>query len=346
MRRCEIGSEFWNIPKAGENGLFPQETAWFLSGRWALDFILRDILADPMVPRRAALPSWCCHTMIQPFLHRGFSIRFYPVLPDPEGGLTVDLAQVMDCGVLLAMDYFGYEGKPLPLDFHGIVIRDATHSLFTTLPADADYVFGSLRKWAGFWTGGYAWKRKGAFCLTPPRETEDAYVSLRRRAMEGKRVYLEGRAEDKGYLSVFAEAEAILDVRTERTGAAERDIAVAECLDVTLLRRKRRENAGTLLKGVSHLALFPRLGEKDGPLFVPILVPDGRRDELRQFLIEQDIYCPVHWPVSSLHRLTEAERRFYNGELSLVCDQRYGEADMDRILRAIGAFFRKGEIRC
>lgn len=346
MNIREIGSEFWDVPQAWGNGLFPQRTAWFLSGRWALDFILRDILTELTVPCSAALPSWCCHTMIQPFQSHGFSVKFYPVLPDPEGGLITDLAQVMDCGVMLVMDYFGYEGKPLPLGFRGVVIRDTTHSLFTTPPMDADYVFGSLRKWAGFWTGGYAWKRKGAFHLTPPRKTEDAYVSLRRRAMGEKRAYLEGWTEDKGYLSVFAETEALLDIWTERTGAAERDIAAAECFDVALLRRKRRENAGTLLKGVSHLALFPRLGEKDCPLFVPILVPEGRRDELRQFLIKRDIYCPVHWPVSSLRHLTKEERRVYDGEMSLVCDQRYGEADMGRILLAIEEFFGKGEIQC
>ena len=93
------------------------------------------------------------------------------------------------------------------------------------------------------------------------------------------------------------------------------------------------------------MALFPRLGERDCPLFVPILVPGGRRDALRRFLIEQDIYCPVHWPTSSFHRLTEVERRVYDEELSLVCDQRYGETDMERVLQAVEEFFG-GELPC
>lgn len=342
----ETGSEFWDIPQAEENGLFPQGTVWFLSGRWALDFILKDILADPVVPRSAALPSWCCHTMIQPFLDRGFSVRFYSVLPDPKGGLTMGLTQVMDCGVLLAMDYFGYAGTLLPSGFGGIVIRDTTHSLFTSLPEDADYVFGSLRKWAGFWTGGYAWKRGGAFLLPPPEETDAGYVALRRRAMEKKGAYIAGQTQDKGYLSIFSEAEALLDGRPEAVGAVERDIVAAKRLDVEALRQKRRENAGTLLRGVSHMALFPRLRDGDCPLFVPILVSGGKRNALRRFLIERDIYCPVHWLASSLHRLTDEERRVYDEELSLVCDQRYGEADMERVIQAIGEFFGKGELLC
>lgn len=335
----EIGSDFWDIPLSKKNSIFPPNTAWFLSGRWALDFILKDI--GPSVPRAAALPSWCCETMIQPFLDRGFSVRFYPVLPDQAGGLAADLSQVMDCGVLLVMDYFGYEGETPPPDFGGVVIRDATHSLFCAPLEDGDYVFGSLRKWAGFWTGGYTWKREGRFSLPPPAEADERFVSLRRQAMEEKRAYLDGRPDGKGYLPVFSEAEALLNRRSGGTGAAERDIAAARCLDVEFLRQKRRENAGRLLKSVSHMALFPRLGEKDCPLFVPVMVPGGKRDALRRFLIERDIYCPVHWTVSPLHRLRDEERRLYEEELSLICDQRYSPADMERMLGAIADFFER-----
>lgn len=341
MMRNEIGSEFWDIPQSGENRIFPIETVWFLSGRWALDFVLEDILKGATVSHTAALPSWCCHTMIEPFMARGFDVRFYSVLLDEVGGVRMDFSQVMDCGVLLVMDYFGYKGVPLPPSYGGVVIRDATHSLFTAQPEDGGYVFGSLRKWAGFWTGGYAWKREGKFFTAPPEEADLRYVSLRRRAMEEKREYLAGHRTDKVFLSTFSEAEELLGCCNGRIGAEERDIAAARRLDVKLLRRKRRENAEILLKGVSHMALFSRLEEKDCPLFVPILVPGGKRDDLRRFLIEQEIYCPVHWPLSPLHRLSEPERRIYEEELSLVCDQRYGSADMERICKAIHNFFER-----
>lgn len=337
----ETGSEFWDVPQAGGNGLFPPGTAWFLSGRWALDHILKDLLLDFTGPRTAALPSWCCETMIAPFPAHGFAVRFYSVLPGPAGGLQMDLSKVRDCGVLLAMDFFGYAGGALPSGFEGVVIRDATHSLFASPPEDGDYVFGSLRKWAGFRTGGYAWKRAGNFHAAPPKEADEAYLSLRRRAMAEKREYLEGRRGDKGYLDLFAQAEALLEEAPAGLGGAGRDVSAAQCLDVEFLRRKRRENAAVLLEGVSHMALFPRLGEVDCPLFVPILVPGGKRDALRRFLIERKIYCPVHWPVSALHSLTEEERRMYEVELSLVCDQRYGPADMERELRAIQTFFER-----
>ena len=342
LRKREIGSEFWDIPQSEESRLFSDRTAWFLSGRWALDFVLEDLLLDFTGPRTAALPSWCCETMVEPFLRHGFEVRFYSVLPGPDGGLVMNFSQMAGCGVLLAMDYFGYTREPLPPGFAGTVIRDVTHSLFSTSPVNGDCVFGSLRKWAGFWTGGWAWKRGGAFRLPPPESAGEGYISLRRRAMAEKREYLEGRRADKGFLELFAQAEEILHEGIAGRGGAAEDIAAASRLDVDLLRRKRRENAAVLLKGVAPMALFPQIGDGDCPLFVPILVPGGKRNALRRYLIEREIYCPVHWPLSSIHSVTEAERRIYEEELSLVCDQRYGPEDMARTLGVIGSFF-KGE---
>lgn len=338
----EIGSEFWDIPQTEENRRFSDRTAWFLSGRWALDFVLEDLLLDFTGPRTAALPSWCCETMIRPFLNRGFSVKFYPVLPVSGGGVQADFSQAAGCSVLLAMDYFGCGGKPVPSEFEGVVIRDTTHSIFSAPPKDGDYVFGSLRKWAGFRTGGYAWKRRGDFRFPPPEKTDEAYCFLRRRAMAEKREYLEGRRADKGFLELFAQAEDLLGKEFVGTGSIDRDVYSAKHLNVELLCRKRRRNAAVLLKGVASMALFPQIGDGDCPLFVPILVPGGKRNALRRYLIEREIYCPVHWPLSSIHSVTEAERRIYEEELSLVCDQRYGPEDMARTLGVIGSFF-KGE---
>ncbi len=81
--------------------------------------------------------------------------------------------------------------------------------------------------------------------------------------------------------------------------------------------------------------------ETDCPLFVPVRVPEGQRDALRRYLIEREIYCPVHWPVSGYHRLTEEEQSFYDEELSLVCDQRYGREDMERIIETVRSFWEE-----
>ena len=82
-------------------------------------------------------------------------------------------------------------------------------------------------------------------------------------------------------------------------------------------------------------------------MFVPVLVPDGKRNELRRHLINNEIYCPIHWPVSEYHmggshKLDDKTENIYANELSLVCDQRYIEEDMNRMVDVIREFWKEG----
>lgn len=325
--RSEIGSEFWDVPAGKQNTLFPQDTKWFLSGRSALKTILSQ--ADI---RKAALPSWCCDSMIKPFLEAGIEVSFYPVYA--ENGFVQDLSQIDADGVLV-MDYFGYTGQADLSGYDGTVIRDVTHSLLSKTYDDARYYFGSLRKWAGFWTGGYGW---GFDCELPPADS--GYVAMRRDAMEEKERYISAVTDDKSYLGQLTQAEQWLET-ADAMAAAQRDAQLARKLDVELIKSRRRENATRLLEAFSDIAVFPELGAQDCPMFVPILVPDGQRDALRRYLIQREIYCPVHWPVSEYHRLDERTGALYARELSLVCDQRYTTADMDRIVEAVNDFWKR-----
>ena len=69
------------------------------------------------------------------------------------------------------------------------------------------------------------------------------------------------------------------------------------------------------------------------------MVKDGKRDALRSYLLSRDIYCPVHWPLSEQHvGLSERAKEIYAEELSLVCDQRYKDEDMERTVQEIQKF--------
>lgn len=341
MIRTELGSEFWDIPLSSqENDLFPPHTAWYLSGRTALTAVLTDLCEKKSV-RTAALPSWCCHTMIKPFLDAGLTVSFYPVYLE-KGTLRQGFAQCASCDVTLVMDHFGYR-RTAALPQNTVVIYDATHSIFSGIPEGADYVFGSLRKWAGFPTGGYAYRTDGGSLPVANKADDARYTALRWQAMAEKYRYLIGETEEKHYLAMFAAAETMLEDGASGS-AAEEDIAAARHIDVHLLRKARRENAAVLLDYVREWAVFPELFPKDCPLFVPICVPAEKRGALRQFLIEREIYCPVHWPVSELHRLDAQTRELYDTELSLICDQRYGPEEMHRVGYAVRTFL-EGEIK-
>ena len=97
-------------------------------------------------------------------------------------------------------------------------------------------------------------------------------------------------------------------------------------VDWQVQKQVRRDNAQTLYEGLEGSVefLFPMV-EMDSPLFVPVLLREDR-DKIRRKLIEESIFCPVHWP-----RPQGAESNLYDMELSLICDQRYGRKDMNRI---------------
>lgn len=93
------------------------------------------------------------------------------------------------------------------------------------------------------------------------------------------------------------------------------------------------------MKSISDIALFPELSENDCPLFVPIIIE--QRDELKKMLISKGVYCPVHWPISKYHVLTEGTREIYEKELSIIYDQRYSIEDMKKICCLIKEYMKK-----
>ena len=334
FKRTEIGSEFWSVPLANEeNRCFAPHTEWFLSGRSALDAIIAEIKKSRDV-RRAWLPSWCCDSMILPFLKHGLEVKFYPVL-FKDGQLVQDVAQARENEILFLMDYFGYTSSEYEGRRSGTVIRDVTHSVFSHTYADADYYFGSLRKWCGFKTGGFA-----VGLQKNELSSDGAYVSLRERAMREKHDYMCGRSESKDFLRIFAQAEEHLET-CGSAGADSEDVSLALHLDIAHMKARRRKNAARLLQTFRDIAVFKDVKENDCPLFVPVMIAAEKRDAFRRYLIERQIYLPVHWPISSVHGLDECTKEIYEGEISLVCDQRYDEKDMDRIVETVNQFLKR-----
>ena len=334
MMRTEIGSEFWSMPlKDTATDFFPSDTAWFLSGRSALEAIIADIKSTRNI-RIARLPSWCCDSMITPFLRRGIEVSFYPVRME-NGRLVQDVPEAGENEILFVMDYFGFRSNVQISRGKSIIIRDVTHSLFSAEYSDADYYFGSLRKWCGIATGGFA-----IGIETADRQEDVSYVFMRRAAMAEKAKYICKSSESKGFLNIFAEAEEHLDT-CPVSKADEEDIMLAQRLNIDLIRAARRNNASVLLDSVGEFAMFNTLGENDCPLFVPILLPERVRNDLRSFLISKEIYTPIHWPKSPYHKLDRQTECIYNSELSLVCDQRYSENDMYRIVDTINEYLKR-----
>ncbi len=331
----EIGSEFWDVPVCERDcDIFPNKTQWYLSGRSALIAIINDIKKRCSF-NSVALPSWCCDSMILPFLNENISVKFYTVLFE-DNCVKCDFSNVKNCDVMLIMDYFGYI-REIEHNFKGLIINDITHSVFSKKIHKSDYTFGSLRKWAGFFTGGFAYKSDGSKLEEYQTAKNEEYISVRRLAMSKKLDFINGKTDSKDFLSDFSFAEDILD-RYPCSKADDFDVIRAEKLDASFIKEKRRGNALVILKYFKDLAVFSEIKADDCPLFVPLIIKNGKRDALRRHLIDKKIYCPVHWPLTTLHNLNAEQLEIYNNEISIVCDQRYTTDDMERICREIKSF--------
>lgn len=347
--RNEIGSEFWTQPHDGGSGvsrLLPHgfSSLTVLSGRTAQEIAVDDILRTHRV-QKAYLPSYCCHTMIEPFLRHHIAVEFYDVTVR-DGKIRRALCADNDCELVFLMDCFGYRQADTAqiardqAEKGKILLYDATHSLFCENNDFSlyDYVFGSYRKWFGV-NAGFVSKRDGQLCDTA-LSSFDAYTQLRNRAFDLKAAYMDGKAVDKkAFLDLFAAAENMLETDYLRYAPDAASCAKLQTADPDAIRQKRRKNAEYLIERLRTLPgielPFGDVRGDDCPLFVPITVDGGKRDAVRKALIAEGIYLPVHWPLSALHTISEAGAALYTTELSCVCDQRYGEADMERLYRLL-----------
>lgn len=327
MANKEIGSDFWDIPIADmDNNVFGNDVSWFVSGRAALTAIL-----EKTQIKKIALPSYCCESMIVPFSKNGIECEFYNVEYN-NGAFVCDYDDVSkDCDGIMLMSYFGYATYDSAERCFKTVIRDITHSVFTKKYMDADFYYGSIRKWAGFCGGGFAY---GNDKIPQPKQFDEDFYKIKMAAISKKRDYVNGSSAHKDYLQDFAKAENILELCAV-TRLSDDDRIAAQALDVKFIKSTRRKNARYLIDELKDYCIIKKMGDNDCPLFVPILVDAKYRNVIRKKLAEIDIYCPIHWDYSPYHKLSSDQKAIYDTELSLVCDQRYDLSDMKRIVRKV-----------
>lgn len=355
----EIGSEFWDtyaqyVKEAADTGIridWGIQSRILASGRTAIDHIIKDIKARQSI-KSVYMPSYCCHTMIEPFVTNGINVQYYDIRLSSNDGLEYCIDPSNECDAVYIMQYFGYLCASVYdiaryfKDKGKVIIEDATHSVFCEPPFTgvSDYVFASMRKWAAIPGAAIVSNIKSPFIIPEPIETHKEYTSIRVEAMNQKEAYISSESADKEvYLESFRKAEEILDRDYQNYISDPLSRYILNSLDINTIKKKRIANANVLLDGVAKLnylaPLFKSIEDKECPLFVPIIVVTKElREKLRQHLINNKIYCPSHWPQSYFHKANKYTRPLYDLEISLVCDQRYNENDMNHVIKALRSF--------
>lgn len=326
----EIGSEFW-IKNSPPQLLTEREGVYCLSGRTAIDLILQDILRKRAV-KNVAMPAWCCDSMIAPFLAHGMDVRFYDY-----GHL--DNTETTD--IFYLTNYFGYENtldveKVRKMKNKGsIILYDRTHSFLMDdeeYKEQSDYIFVSIRKWMGVIGGA------GVEGIDKTELKNCPYISVKEKAMLDKYRYLTGdnSIKKEEFLSAFGAfghqlAEDYCDYAMD-----DLSYTLFKQEDILEMKQQRRENAAYIhdnLKGVQFMYEFTDMSV---PLFVPVMFESkDQRDYVRKKLIEQQIYCPIHWPKPKQIPADYKVNDIVSRELSLICDQRYGINEIKREIETI-----------
>lgn len=335
----EIGSEFHAMkPEAGDGIDLPVEGALVFSGRTAIETVLKEL---PHV-KKAALPSYCCDSMIAPFRQAGITVEFYAV--EYQKGLKIDVQVSDDADVLLWCNYFGYRTEMPDMsafkDRGGVIIEDITHSLFSAKAynSQSDYLVASVRKWEPLNCGGYCAAINGKLGHIPTTPPSFEFVDAKSSAMKLKAEYLEDPNEEKKqrFLKMFGENNHWLGENYSELAIDESSKRFLSSVNSEKQKEIRRNNAHVLYEGLRGKVefLFPE-EDMDCPLFVPIIIRNNRRNEIRQHLSEKGIYCPIHWPRPQ----ASCDSNLYDLELSLICDQRYTSEDMERIVAVLSECF-------
>lgn len=350
MKSREIGSEFWE-PDSVTEPLSCIDSEFnvrktYLSGRTALTAIILDLQRRHI--KSVCMPDYCCESMIEPFLRQGMDLTFYPVSKNDEG-LTISVDEAFDSDAILLVDYFGFMSSEIRaaiqkcLGAGKVIILDNTHAVLSdTKGLSVDYIFGSYRKWTGIEAGFVESCHQDTLPMWQLNEQGSRYLMLRKEARKVKSLFVEdGYSDDKQrkeQLSLFERAEELLD-REYISDTNKENKAQLGLLNSSFIRDQRQKNAGLIYSYFSKLKicrpLFSEMSDEVVPLTVPIMVPENLRVSLRNYLRERGVFCPVHWPVSNMHRVGHKAIQMYKEELSLVCDQRYDVSDMTRMMEMV-----------
>lgn len=327
----EIGSEFW---LENEPLLLSSERSnhYVLSGRTAIDLIVRDILQKKDA-KTVYMPAWCCDSMLAPFLANGFHVDLYDMSLEPQLTYHIDLNKNVD--VFYVCNYFGYDDiidNQMIVNYKSqgtTIIYDRTHSFFNNNDvASADYSFASIRKWMGVVCGAEMNGVEAKALKSYP------FLDGKLRAMQLKKDYLAGNQEieKQTFLNLFADFGHHLEYDYQDYAMDELSYTIYKKTNKEELKQKRRENANYLHEHMTLRTLAP-LTDDCCPLFVPVFFESKeKRNAVRRKLIENQIYCPIHW---SKNQLVDAEMKvneIYDTELSLICDQRYGIEEMKKLI--------------
>jgi len=324
-----------------------RETPVFLKESALLTCMARSalvLLQRKLAPVRVWLPSYLCEVMLLAFPRELTETCFYPV--DEQLNISEEgwMDEVQKGDVVVFIDYFGFnrwDGFADKLRSKGAwIVEDACQALLSKFSPNAHYVICSPRKFVGVPDGGILIAQEGAAMPDmelppPPAEwwVDALNASVRRREFD-----LATDSKDKSWFALYQKVESTAPLESGRMSELS-DLILHTGVDWLSVATRRRENYSWLLERFAEIAIYSELPENVVPLGFPIRV--ANRDEVRQRLFDVSIFPAIHWPVSDqIPAEFEATRRLAGEILTIPCDQRMDDAQLERMAKIMKSYIR------
>jgi hypothetical protein len=356
----EIGSEF-NIT-SGFNDITCNnlnnvekdyhDCMYIRNGRESIGFILDEI---DLNTKFAILPSYICESMLEPFLNRGYSVEYFEV--DENFNPNIEEVKKLlnkNPDIIFVIDWFGMNKNQEIVSLvrekceNTKILADFTHSYFNSFSfIKPDFIIVSLRKWFALPDGAIAINCNHNF-KNKVKFVNNSFYEKRKEAMLIKTRYLNCRQKNLKikYRKLFLEAERLLDGGKTIVGISPFSLSLIEKTDFKFMKTRRRENFNALYNLIRnntyiHPIVNKEMESFECPFSFPILL-ENERDKLQLYLVQNEVYCPVLWPLPQyVYSKYKIPAYLSKNMLSIPCDQRYSINDMEYVADTINKFWGK-----
>ena len=341
-KRWEVGSEYhFETTSSSEFYEWPTSSIFVASGRTPV-LLLKELLGNQVLH----YPDFFCWDVIKFWKSHGIKTKSYDV-SFTDGRFKVNFNSVPRRGVVLAVNFFGCDDSKAWESFKTendiLLIEDHTHSPASgwARNSNADYAFSSLRKTLPISDGCIFWSPNSS--KLPSAELPVFNSTIKTEAMKLKTEYLDGGDIDKEtFLDLFSEGETYI-ANCEPSKISEEalvQVIKGYPVDNIVIRKKNFE---TFLKALSDITL-KQINLLD---YLCSEIPFGViftcdtpavRAKLRRYLIDNKVYCPVHWPQAK-GKVTDKSFALAERIITIPIDQRYSLQDVVLVAQIVNRFF-------
>ena len=326
----EIGS-FWHFNDEFFKGKvwLPKSSKLFGSGRDALRAIVS--YGKSQGWKRIWIPTYYCHDVTDS-ISKDIDVFLYDSVPfDIDKTITIANDEA-----IVIVEYFG-----LRAGFEisgGSVILDRTHDPYASwcYAREPDYKFASLRKALPLPVGGIVWPQLECMFFLEESDTsvfhEDT-VEKMTVAMLLKSLYLSGvKIEKSTFLELARDSEMRVAQGNLISGPSILSRILIPLADMNMLQDKRLANIAYMDSRLKDINMKSNIKWIPTPAYGILLCADiGRRDKLKNYLIQHGIYPAILWPLDR-EDIPIQHKILSDTIIVLHADARYTLADMEYVV--------------